>query len=207
MAKKISWILLAFMAIVIGLYPALYLAIPGKFGLLQSKPETLLKSPLWSAAFYTHILFGGLALLVGWPQFSLRLRTKRPGLHRNLGRIYIVAAVLSAVSGMYIGLFANGGIISSLGFVSLGIIWACTTAMAYIRIRQREVRQHQLWMVYSYAACCAAITLRLWLPLLVMLTGDFYKAYTIVAWLCWAPNMLVAYFLCKRIALRPIPVT
>ncbi|GAB4428835.1 MAG: hypothetical protein OHK0039_47410 [Bacteroidia bacterium] len=44
----------------------------------------------------------------------------------------------------------------------------------------------------SYAACFAAVTLRLWLPILTALLGDFLPAYRIVAWLCWVPNLLVA---------------
>jgi hypothetical protein len=54
-------------------------------------------------------------------------------------------------------------------------------------------------MIYSYAACFAAVTLRLWLPLLVIGFGDFIKAYTVVAWLCWVPNILVAYLIVRKL--------
>ena len=54
-------------------------------------------------------------------------------------------------------------------------------------------------MIYSYAACFAAVTLRLWLPLLVFLFGDFIKAYVLVSWLCWVPNIIVAYFIQRSV--------
>lgn len=63
-------------------------------------------------------------------------------------------------------------------------------------------------MIYSYAACFAAVTLRIWLPLLTAaFLGDFIKAYTIVAWLCWVPNIIVAYFIVRRLPSRPGGVT
>jgi len=69
---------------------------------------------------------------------------------------------------------------------------------AYISIRNKQVEKHQKMMIYSYAACFAAVTLRLWLPLLTAALGDFITAYTIVAWLCWIPNMIVANQIVRR---------
>ena len=58
---------------------------------------------------------------------------------------------------------------------------------------------HQKMMIYSYAACFAAVTLRIYLPILSILFHDFIKAYILVAWLCWIPNIIVAYFLVQQI--------
>jgi len=59
-------------------------------------------------------------------------------------------------------------------------------------------------MIYSYAACFAAVTLRIWLPLLTMIYGDFVKAYVIVAWLCWIPNIIVAGVITRRLPKQKI---
>lgn len=40
---------------------------------------------------------------------------------------------------------------------------------------------------------------RVWLPLLIMAFGDFIVAYSIVAWLCWVPNLLVANFIVRKL--------
>ena len=53
-------------------------------------------------------------------------------------------------------------------------------------------------MIFSYTACFAAVTLRLWLPVLVSILGDFVRAYTLVAWLCRVPNIVVAGFITGR---------
>lgn len=199
MMKKTLKILFAVFAILVGLYPVIYFLIDRKFGLLKSKSEALLTNVFWNTGFYTHIILGGLALLIGWTQFSKKIRVTKLSLHRQIGKIYVIAALLSALAGLYISIFATGGIISSIGFFSLGVIWFYTTLSAFIHVKNRRIDQHQQMMIYSYAACFAAVTLRIWLPLLTMLFNDFNTGYKIVSYLCWVPNLIVAYFIVKRL--------
>ncbi len=197
--KKITWIFFVLLAIIVGLYPAIYFLTDRRFGLLQSKSAALLLDITWNAAFYTHIILGGIALLIGWTQFIEKTRNINIALHRLAGKIYVVAAFLSALSGLYIALYATGGITASIGFLSLGMIWFFTTLSAYVHIKNKRIAQHQKMMIYSYAACFAAVTLRIWLPLLIVFLHDFNTSYRIVSYLCWIPNMIVAYFLVERI--------
>lgn len=196
--KKIAWILFALLCIFIGLYPSFYFINDRKFGLLNSKSPELLSNIFWNAAFYTHIILGGLALLIGWVQFSPKFRKANIQRHQLIGKIYTFSVFLSAVAGFYIALFATGGLIPAMGFSSLSVVWFYTTLMAYQSIRKNQIQQHRQMMFYSYSACFAAVTLRIWLPLLMMLFGEFMIAYKIVAWLCWVPNLLVAYFIIRR---------
>ncbi len=198
MLRKGLWIVFAFLCIAIGFYPVVYFLNGLHFGLLASKPDILLDNPVWKTAFLTHITGGGIALLTGWSQFSTGLRNRRPEIHRNLGKVYIISVLLSAVAGIYIALYATGGLIPAAGFLLLGIIWLVTTAGAWQHIREGRIEKHRVWMIYSYAACFAAVTLRLWLPLLMILTGDFRIAYPIVAWLCWVPNLITAFFMIQN---------
>jgi len=200
MVKKGLWILFATFALLIGLYPMIYFLIDRKFGLLNSKSVELLSNTFWNIGFYTHIIFGGIALLIGWTQFSSKMRNRRMALHRKLGKVYVVAVLLSALAGIYIGFFATGGWISSAGFICLGIIWFYTTLKAYLNIKEGEVEKHQIMMIYSYSACFAAVTLRIWLPILTIIYGDFSKAYLVVAWLCWIPNLIVGYLITRKAA-------
>lgn len=197
--KKITWVLFGFLSVSIGLYPLIYFVQDRKFGLLSTKSEALLSDVFWNVGFYTHIIFGGITLLVGWSQFSSRLRRTRISLHRNLGKIYVAAALLSGLAGIGVSTQATGGWAAALGFMSLGIVWVSTTFLAYRHIRAGRVTAHQKMMTYSYAACFAAVTLRLWLPLLTMLFSDFTQAYQVVAWLCWVPNLGVACWLVGKI--------
>ncbi|WP_406825185.1 DUF2306 domain-containing protein [Pedobacter sp. KACC 23697] len=198
MLKKGLWVLFASFALLIGLYPTIYFLIDRKFGLLNSKSVALLSNTCWNIGFYTHIIFGGIALLIGWTQFSSKMRNRRMALHRKLGKVYVISVLLSALAGICIGFFATGGWVSSAGFICLGIVWFYTTLKAYLYIKHGEIVKHQKMMVYSYAACFAAVTLRIWLPILTIMYGDFFKAYLVVAWLCWIPNLIVAYLITRK---------
>jgi hypothetical protein len=202
MKKKIAWILFAVLSILIGLYPLKYLLNAGKIGILNGKPDWLLKSEVWKIFFYTHIVLGGVALLIGWIQFNVKLRLAKPLVHRFIGKIYVFSVLFSSFSGFYIALFADQGLWASLGFSCLAIIWFFTTLMAYLTIINKQFLRHQNMMIYSYAACFAAVTLRIWLPILIMIIGNYGTSYIIVAWLSWIPNLFVAYLIVKRLALK-----
>lgn len=197
MLRKILWTFASLLAVLMGIYPLIYLFMDGRFGLLSLKDEVLLSSISYNTAFYTHIFLGGLALLIGWSQFIPKLRNSMPYIHRLIGKIYVAAVLLSSISAIFIGFYATGGIANALGFILLGIVWFSTTLSAFLYIKNGRVIQHEKMMIYSYAACFAAVTLRIYNPLLIAYFGNFELAYRIVAWLCWIPNLLVAYLIIK----------
>ena len=191
--KKLFWILVAFFAIVIGFFPLAYLFSDMSLGLLATKSAELLADWLWQLPFYVHMAFGGLALLVGWPQFNKNWRRKSLPLHRKLGMLYMLSVLIAGSTGLIIAANATGGLISQLGFSALGILWLFTTAKGYRSIRHLKLLQHENWMIRSYALCFAAVSLRLWIPIFMFLFGmEFYPSYQIISWLCWVPNLLVA---------------
>ena len=196
--KKISYYLLAICAIIIGLYPIVYFLVPDRnFGLLANKSVELLADNLWNTMFYTHIILGGIALLIGWLQFNKKLRLKNINLHRKVGKIYVISVLLSAISGLYIGYFATGGIIAKSGFMTMAVAWFLTTFFAFTTVKKGDIIKHQKLMIYSYAICFAAVTLRIYLPIFIPIFGGFIPAYKLIAWLCWVPNTLVAYLIIK----------
>ena len=197
LVRKIAYYLLAISCVAIGLYPAIYFVIDRKFGLLASKSELLLADVLWNTMFYTHIILGGIALLIGWIQFNKKFRTKNLKLHKNIGKVYVLCCLISGVAGFYIALHATGGIGPKLGFLCMAIFWVFSTLFAFTAIKKGNVIKHQKLMIYSYAACFSAVTLRIWLPILTINLGGFLPAYRIVAWLSWVPNIIIAYFIIK----------
>ena len=196
--KKASWITIGILSTLIGLYPIIYFLMDRRFGLLSSKSVELLNDNLWNIAFYGHITLGGLALLIGWLQFSNKLRIKKIELHRIFGKTYVISVLISGICGLYIALYATGGIISILGFFTLGLIWLTTTILGFKSIKKGNIKSHEKFMIFSYAACFAAVTLRIWLPLLTVSMGEFNSAYRIVAWLCWVPNVIVALLIVRN---------
>lgn len=199
--KTFKWVLFAILSIGVGLYPILYLITQARIGLLQSKPDELLESNLWYGAFYQHILFGGVALLIGWTQFSARIRNKYLATHRTLGKVYIIVCLLSGSAALFLAYHATGGLIASLGFGMLGALWLFTTTKAYLFIRNRQINEHQAWMIRSYALTWAAVMLRIYLPFSQLAQMDFVEAYRVIAWLCWVPNLLVAEWIISRMHL------
>lgn len=196
--KKALWIVAVILCVLVGLYPILFFVTDKKFGLLSLKPAELFNDQLWNVSFYGHIAFGGIALLIGWLQFSKKVRDKYVKIHRNIGKTYVVSVLISGVCGLIIGLNATGGLISILGFLIMDAIWLSTTLAGFMVIRRGNVDLHEKLMIFSYATCFSAVTLRVFLPLLVIGTGDFITAYRIVAWLCWIPNMMVAYLIVRN---------
>jgi hypothetical protein len=190
--KILSWIAFVFFSLAIGFYPFMYLLVDMSAGFLASKGD-LLHDKLWNFAFYQHILFGAIAMLTGWSQFSKRMRSKSLNIHRTLGKTYIIVVLLSGTAGFYLAMFANGGLIANLGFSGLALGWLTTTILAYLYIRRKHFDEHQYWMIRSYAFCWAAVTLRIWIPVFQMTTDlEFITAYKIISWLCWVPNIVVA---------------
>jgi uncharacterized membrane protein len=200
--NKVAWFVFVTLAICIGLYPLFYLFVDREFGLLASKSESLLSNIIWNISFYGHITFGGIALLIGWMQFSKKMRSNDLKRHRLIGKVYVLSVLVSGFCGVYIGFYATGGLVSSLGFILLGAFWLYTTIKAYKAVRNGDIELHQGFMIYSYALCFAAVTLRIWLPLLTIGFGDFVPAYRVVAWLCWVPNVVFAYFWVRRKGLQ-----
>ena len=125
MIIKILKILMASLAVIAGLFfRFIYFFFDRSFGLLLLKTEAVLTSPLWNIGFYSHIIPGGIALLVGWMQFNEKIRAKKLTWHRTIGKVYVSAALLSSLAGIYISWYATGGIIATSGFIHLASLSA-----------------------------------------------------------------------------------
>jgi len=198
--KTLPWIPFVFFAIAIGLYPLMYFLVDmNNNGLLHGKPAAIKNNPVWHTLFYLHISFGGIALLTGWSQFSKKLRSRYLNTHRWVGKIYVIAVLISSSAGMYIALFADGGLICVMGFGILALLWFYTIIKAYTSIRRLQIQEHQRWMILNYALTFGAVTLRIWLPLMQnAMHIDFIIAYRIVSWLSWVPNLIIAALIINK---------
>lgn len=160
-------------------------------------------------AFYAHIVGGGLALVLGPLQFWRGLRTRHPRVHRWTGRSYLVAVGIAGLAGLVIAPVNDAGLVGLVGFGALGVLWLVTGWLGYRAIRRRDVASHRAWMMRNFALTYAAVTLRIWLPVLLLAqlpftTGEldfdavFANAYAAVPFLCWLPNLVVAEWLIAR---------
>lgn len=167
---------------------------------LMIKQTEVTDRPEYLWFFYTHVYTSIFVLLTG---FSALLR-KDFGLknfHKNIGKIYIFLVLfLAAPSGIYMGVFANGGVLSKISFVILGCLWWFSTFKAYQSARQKKFKEHQQWMWRSFAFTISAITLRMWKVIIVYLFHpNPMDVYQIIAWMGWIPNIiLIEYLITKK---------
>ena len=106
-------------------------------------------------------------------------------LHRALGRLYLLAVVVGALSGFPLALRAEGGWMAQLGFLLVDGLWLVCAWQALEAIRRGRVTLHRRWMVRSYALTFGAVLLRLYLYVLQQLGYDFNGLYPYTPWLSW----------------------
>jgi uncharacterized membrane protein len=152
-------------------------------------------------AFYLHVGFGGLALLLSPLLFVTQLRAWSTALHRAVGRVVLGAIAIAGVAGLVLAPHSLAGPVGTLGFGLLAVLWLVFAGTAFRAIRRSDVAGHRRWMVRTFALTYGAVTLRLWL--FVLITGQvglagapdqtaFERAYLLVPFLSWVPNLLVA---------------
>lgn len=180
---------------------------------------TYAKRPLGiQLAFYVHIVAASVALLAGPFQFSSALRRRSRALHRWTGRVYLAGVGLGAPAAFVMSFVSSIAFDGFFGFGGLALLWAGTTWRAYRAVRGGDLANHRAWMIRSFALTYAAVTLRAWLGILILLqtiTADgpvdgahvFDTAYAVLPFLAWLPNLVVAEFLIRRRGLPSYRIT
>lgn len=202
--KKVRTLVFIFAFLIAGYaivqYGFLQASSAGLVSFKLQKPNFELKP--WIYVLYAHIFTAIFALMIGPFQLFIKPTHARRRWHRRLGYGYVVSIVISGIVNVYLSLFATGGWISGLGFMSLDVLWVSTTLIAVRKIIAKDVQAHQVWMLRSYALTFSAVTLRILLAPLAILLGDFEAAFRVVAWACWIPNLLVIEVVIARMRLR-----
>jgi uncharacterized membrane protein len=210
---KLTWVLVSVLAVGVTITAVMpYLSFRPE--LFNNATIRFREAPLWKLwALYGHIFGGAIALIVGAFQFMPGLRERAPVVHRWAGRVYLILGVgVGGISALIAAPGARSGLGGAIGLSLLAVLWLWTGAMAYRAARLRNFEAHREWMTRNYALTFAAVTLRLWLGLLILAQlpflqsgfgGDydalFLEAYRVVMWLSWVPNLLFAeYFLLRK---------
>lgn len=152
-----------------------------------------------------HIAGGMGALLAGPWQFSEKLRTRALSLHRWLGRFYLLAVGLGSIAGFAMATVSEQGLPTHFGFGILAVLWFWSGLQAYRMVRRGNIAAHRRWMIRNFALTLAAVTLRIYLPIMLgVLHWDFRPSYIAVSWLCWIPNLLIAEWMVRRRGVHPL---
>lgn len=176
-----------------------YIPFNPEISFLMIKQTEVAERPEYLTFFYTHVYTSIFVLLFGFLAI-LRKDFTIKNFHRNIGKVYIfLILIFAAPSGIYIGIFANGGLFSKVSFVILGFLWWFSTYKAYQLARQKKFKEHKQWMWRSFAFTLSAITLRMWKVIIVYLFHpNPMDVYQIIAWLGWVPNILIIEYLITK---------
>lgn len=147
---------------------------------------------------YSHIAVAPLVLALLPLQLSTRLRRRRPGLHRWLGRIYGAGILVSGIASIDLALKTTAGPVALSGFLLLAILWLAATGLGITAAIRRDIASHRCWMLRSAAMTFAAVTLRICLGLSKVAGLPIDLVYPAIAWLCWVPNLLVVEWYLHR---------
>ena len=124
--------------------------------------------PLHYPLLVGHVLLASVAMVAVVIQCWPGLRVRRPGVHRRVGRVYVVAALPAAACAMVIGAVTPFGPILAVSNVVLAALWLWFTLNGYLAGRRRHVGAHRRNMIFSATLALSIITNRIWSPMLYL---------------------------------------
>lgn len=143
-------------------------------------------------AFYTHILSGPVALVLGlflvaeWP------RRHWPAWHRWIGRLEVACVLLLvAPSGLWMARYAAAGPIAGLGLATLAVATAVCATMGWIEAVRWRFSPHRRWMWRCFLLLASAVVLRMigGLATVTGMTATWIDP--LATWACWVVPLLV----------------
>lgn len=192
-ARTLGWAVVVLSALILVVFAAMRVA-----DMIQDPPPTdafgvrYVRHP---RVALLHMIPGLVFLTLGPLQFVPRIRQRRIGLHRGLGRML---AACAAISGVF-ALVANfrfpafGGISTQAATVFFGAIFLWSLAKAIRHIRRKEVRLHREWMIRAFALAMGVASIRIFIGLFMALSDrGFEEVFGTSFWLGFGVNLLVA---------------
>jgi len=184
-ANRGLWIISALLSTGIAIYAYRYFLTVG--------PHAQLLDNRYGWPFlYVHIIGAATALLIGPLNLIPVIRRRWPQAHRWIGRIYVVSCLIGGAGGLVVAFGSTAGPPVAAGFGLLAVGWIAANVQGWRMARARRFVDHQAWMILSFAMTCAAVTLRLYMPLLPPLHIPILEGYRAISFLCWVPNLVVA---------------
>lgn len=183
---RIAWAIAAILCLGIAAYSAKYLLHP------PQTPAQALRNPLGVPWLFIHVAGAVVALVLGSWQFLPALRRGAVRPHRWIGRVYVLGCLVGGMAGLILAPGSSAGPIASTGFGSLAVIWIAVNLLGWRAALQGRFVEHRRWMIRSWALTLAAVTLRLYLPLVLILDLPFLPWYRAISFMAWVPNLIAA---------------
>jgi uncharacterized membrane protein len=156
-------------------------------------------------AFYTHILSGPVALILGLILIGERSRARFPKWHRSLGRLQVTCVVLLVTpSGLGMAYYAAAGPLAAVGLGTLAIATAICGSLGARAAVRRRFGDHRRWMWRCYLLLGSAVVLRLMGGLATVAGATAPWIDPLTTWLSWLVPLTVFEF-CEWTRRKPGP--
>jgi uncharacterized membrane protein len=143
-----------------------------------------------------HIVAGGVFLVLASLQFSSRIRGRHLRFHRWSGRLLVVLAFGTGLSGLFFGLLMPfGGPSEALAIALFGGLFLASIGRAFLAIRRRDVARHREWMIRAFALAIAISTVRIVGAVLDVATAPALppqEFFALTVWVGWVLTLGVA---------------
>ena len=176
---------------------------------LGAVPEDSLRLASVPVGFFVHSLAGVLFGVLGPLQFVRALRRRFGALHRLSGRVFVLAGVGLALSGLALLLqvesIATGLLDAARGFFGLALIVVLVLGVA--AARAHNMLRHRAWMIRAYAIGMGSGTVALVLFPVYLISGEPPTGLTtdIVVVGMWLLTIAVGEWVVRRLAVpRPL---
>ncbi|WP_258098638.1 DUF2306 domain-containing protein [Marinoscillum pacificum] len=106
-----------------------------------------------TAGIGLHFAAGGIILILGCIQLLDGIRTKYPVFHRWVGRVYVVASIITALGGLaFIFLKGTiGGLWMNVAFTGYGVLTFLAGVFAIKYARSGDFEKHRVWAIRLFA--------------------------------------------------------
>lgn len=123
-----------------------------------------------------HILPGLLFVTLGPWQFARGLRSRRPRLHRWMGRVVLACGAVVGVTALLMSpQMAIGGVSETAATTLFGALFLVALAKAFLAIRRGKVAVHREWMIRAFAIGLAVAFVR-------PIVGVFFATSRLTHW-------------------------
>jgi Predicted membrane protein (DUF2306) len=124
-------------------------------------------------ALMAHLLLAVIVTIGGPLQLVPDIRARAPTFHRWNGRLYLVAAVTTAIAGLYMELWRDhiGSVISQIGVSLDAILIVACAAMALRYVLARDFKTHRRWALRLFFVVSAVWFFRVMLMFWIAING------------------------------------
>ena len=162
-----------------------------------------------------HFAAGGIILILGCIQLIQSVRVKYPALHRWLGRVYVLASLLTAIGGLIFILVKGtiGGWVMNIGFAGYGLLMLLAAVETFRHARAGRFDTHRAWAIRLFALAIGSWLYRMDYGFWFLFTDGLWHTSTFTGpfdyfmdYFFYLPNLLVAEVFIGRRKLMKTPV-